>query len=284
MTNQWMESRYTLNSLIARSSAMRNLVEDARDVAKDSGNVLIHGPAGSGKKLIARAIHESSDRSGKPFVTVHCDRLTIESSEAILCGGNGQRGLIEEAAGGTLLLAGIENLIPVVQERLLKIIQDNSYINAEGKRCAPQMRIMATAECEDIDEQLKRGQFSRELFTQFSKNTLCVPSLAERQADIPFLVKDLLERFAQRERITMPTVPYHYMEMLTKVSWPENIRQLRNHLESVMVLSEGQFQPEVLLAHFDQIQTPATIKGAFQSLLGKLHGLKEANPLLAANK
>jgi DNA-binding NtrC family response regulator len=120
---------------------------------------------------------------------------------------------------------------------------------------------------------LKSGHFSRDLFTRLSQSTLRMPSLAERQADIPFLVRDLLEQFAQREQIPIPTVPYHYMEMLTKVSWPENIRQLRNHLESVMVLSEGQFHPEVLLAHFDQVQAPATIKGAFQTLLGKLQSL-----------
>jgi DNA-binding NtrC family response regulator len=117
----------------------------------------------------------------------------------------------------------------------------------------------------------------------FAESSIRVPALMERKDDLPHLVTNFLHEFSKREGIEAPAVPFHYMELLMSVSWAENVRQLRNHLESVMVLSQGEFTPEVLMEHFERESEPATIAGAIQTLWSKIRGT-EARPLAATNR
>jgi two-component system nitrogen regulation response regulator NtrX len=130
---------------------------------------------------------------------------------------------------------------------------------------------------------VNQGYFSAELYTKFSNLNLQMPTMAQRMDDLPHLVSTFLQDLSSREGIDTPSVPYHYMELLMSVPWAENVRQLRNHLESVMVLSHGEFTPEVLLEHFEQAAEPATIKGALQGLWNRVRGV-EAKPHFVSAK
>ncbi len=267
----WMESRYTIGTLVARSAAMRRLTEQAERVVQKPTPVLIVGEIGTGKRLLARAIHNSSDRANRPFVHMPVERLTPESMEQLLVGSlRGEVGVFERAQGGTLLFGNIEDLSLVAQERLANAFASGAIRTAKGETLKLNMRIMCTANSREMAAKLSIGMFSEELYQSISSDVLSMPGLAERNADIPYLVQDILQNFAERERVSRPSVPYHYMELLTRVEWPENARQLRNHVESVMALSEGRFDPAVLLAHFDEIESPQTLKGLVKDLLQKL--------------
>jgi len=271
MIKNWMESRYTIGTLVARSAAMRRLVDQATLQVHGDNPVLIVGDTGTGKRLLARALHNSSERATGPFVTMPSERLTPESMETLLFGsGKGEIGVFERADDGTLLFTGVETLSPVAQERLCQVLDSGSYRTARQERRDITARILCTAHSGELASLLAKGAFSEALYERMSFSVLSMPSLAERNADIPYLVQDVLQNFAERERVQRPSVPYHYMELLTRVEWPENARQLRNHIESVMALSEGRFEPAILLAHFDQIESPQSLKGLVRELLQRL--------------
>ena len=272
MKKNWMESRYTLGSIVARSNAMQQIIPEVQAAAKDNSRLLIVGEIGVGKKALARAIHYSGARTAQPFISVPCERLTPDSVDRILFGDKDSLGVLEEAAEGTLLLSGLEDLGPIAQDRLLAILRAESSHRIDSESRKNNVRIIATASIEDFGEVVERGSFPEELQEMLSESMIEMPALSEREADMPYIVNDILKEFAARERIETPSVPFHYMELLTKVAWPENAQQLRNHVESVMVLSEGVFNPEILLAHFEEIEAPQTIRAAVHELLSKLSG------------
>lgn len=272
MNKNWMESRYTLGSIVARSKAMQQIMPEVQKAANDNARLLIVGETGVGKKTLARAIHYSGSRAQKPFVSIPCERLTPDSVDRILFGDNGSCGILEEAAEGTLVLSGLEDLGPIAQDRILAVLREESSPDKDCDARSKNVRIMATADINAFTEALADGSFLVELHEMLSESMIEMPTLAEREVDLPYLVNAFLKEFASRERIETPSVPFHYMDLLTKVAWPENARQLRNHLESVMALSEGNFDPEILLAHFEEIEAPQTIRAAVHNLLSKLSG------------
>jgi DNA-binding NtrC family response regulator len=264
----------TLNKLVAVSRAMSEAVKTAKQLADGDVPVLVAGDPGTGKKLLARVLHEESRRADRPLAIVRCEALTVAALDRTLFGdeSSGAKGKLEEAADGTLLLLNLEELNPVAQERLLEVLEQGGYRTAAGETRPLNCRIVCTGDTSVLRSEVRVGRFSAQLFRRLSAETLRMPSLAERREDIPHLVVDILREFAQRERVEPPVVPYHYMELLMNVSWQENVRQLRNHVESVIALSEGIFDPNIIREHFTPVGSPSTIKGAFETLLGKLRG------------
>ncbi|MBK6766020.1 MAG: sigma-54-dependent Fis family transcriptional regulator [bacterium] len=284
MVKNWMESRYTIGTLVARSAAMRRLVDQATLQVQSENPVLIVGDIGTGKRLLARALHNSSDRVDRPFVTMPAERLVPDALETLLFGSSkGEIGAFERADTGTLLLTGVESLSPVAQERLNQVFESGVYRTAKQELRDCSARVLCTAHSGQLASLLAKGAFAESLYEKMSYSVLSMPSMAERNADIPYLVQDVLQTFAERERVPRPSVPYHYMELLTRVEWPENARQLRNHVESVMALSEGRFEPAILLAHFDQIESPQTLKGLVRDLLQRLVASPETAAASATN-
>jgi DNA-binding NtrC family response regulator len=280
-----IESRYTLNSVIAISPPMRDAVKQARLQSMKQNALFIHGEKGSGKRFLARAIHNESPHGDQPFAFVRCDTLTVDIMEKALFGDlvTKRTGKFDEAGEGTILFARLEDLNPVAQERLVRTMRDGRYENGFHETRLLNCRLMATGNQAEIEKRVKLGYFSDELYEMLSKAELRMPALAERADDLPHLAVHFLQEFAKREGIEPPSVPYHYMELLMNVPWAENARQLRNHLESVMVLSHGEFTPEVLMEHFERDPDAATIKGAIQGLWSKIRGA-EAKPLMAPNR
>ena len=274
MSNYRMELSSALNKLVVVSRAMTEAVKAAVQLAGDSVPVLVDGEPGSGKKLLARVLHEEGRRAGRPLVTVRCEAMTVAALDRILFGDerSDTPGKLEEASEGTLLLLNLEELNPVAQERLLQVLEQGHYLTAARETRPLNCRIVCTGDGAVLRDEVRVGRFSADLFRRLSAQTLRMPSLAERRDDIPHLVVDILHEFARREHVEPPIVPYHYMELLMSVSWQENVRQLRNHVESVMALSEGIFDPEIIREHFTPESSPSTIKGAFETLLGRLRG------------
>jgi len=273
-----------IESLVVNSRAMQDVLASVRLLAKEDGPVFIDGEAGTGRKLLTRVLHEEGLHGHKPMVMIRCDVLTVDAMDRILFGDaqSGVMGKLEEADEGTLILTDLEDLNPVAQERLADILTAGHYITAAGENRRLTFRIVGTGHFEAVRNHVKLGRFSEELLEFFSQSILRMPTLSERREDIPYLVTGALRDLAERERIDMPSVPYHYMELLMTVSWPENVRQLRNHVESVMALSNGMFDPEIIREHFQPQESPATIKGALQTLWNKLRGTV-ANPALNRN-
>lgn len=271
---QIMYSPRTLETIVAVSRAMHNMLAIAREVASGPQTVFIDGEEGTGRKLVARVIHEEGPNGFRPLVTVRCDALTVDCMDRILFGDrrSGDTGKFDEAAGSTLLLTNLERLNPVAQERLLSLLEKGRYVSRTDELRPITFRVISTGNYKEIEQSLRLGRFSGELFEKLSATALYVPSLSERREDIPHLVVEILHGLAKRERIEPPAVPYHYMELLMNVAWPENVRQLRNHVESVMVLSEGNFDPAIIEEHFVTEGSAGTIKNAVQSLWSKLRG------------
>ena len=271
LEKNWMESRYTIGSLVARSAAMQRLVKQAGLHLHKDSPLLIVGEPGTGKSVLARAIHNSSLRSNRPYVSISASRLTPESLDKVLFGTtDGEQGAMSRSVGGSLVISDLEELAPLAQERLTQVLDKDEFSTARGERRSLDARLMFTGNSGELATQLSRGVFSESLYNRISETVLSMPTLAERNADIPYLVADVLQSFASRERVPRPSVPYHYMELLTRVEWPENVRQLRNHVESVMSLSNGQFDPAILLAHFEEIESPQTLKSLAHDLLQRL--------------
>jgi len=207
--------------------------------------------------------------------------LTVEILDRVLFGDRWSNvpGKIEEAEGGTLLLTEVEDLTPVAQERLAKVLTDGRYTTACGDTRILSCRIIATGNRAVVEKAVRTGAFSSELFSMLSQETIRMPSLDERREDIPELAMTILRGLADRERIDVPSVPYHYLELLTHVAYSENVRQLRNHIESVMVLSGGEFDPAIIREHFIPETSTGTLKGALQALWSKFQS-GAAEPVL----
>jgi DNA-binding NtrC family response regulator len=274
MDNRRPNSNRTLDALIVQSPAMRAAVQTAQRLARSEEPVFVDGSAGTGRKLVARLIHEESPRGHQPLATIHCAKLTVDVLDRVLFGDrvSGVPGKFEEAAGGSLLLIDLEDLSPVAQERLLGVLDQSRYITSSGGSNTLNCRMLTTGNRDEIQRRVRLGHFSEALFSKLGVAQMRMPTLAERREDIPDLVGEVLHELAARSRIEVPMVPYHYMELLTQVAWPENVRQLRNHIESVMVLSGGEFDPQIIREHFMPEGSPATIKGAVQTLWNKLRG------------
>jgi DNA-binding NtrC family response regulator len=263
-------SRYGYDSLIARSRAMRELLDKIRKCAASAGSVFITGETGTGKSLVAHVIHNNSSRKDKPFVVINCAALTADQVDYVFYGDDfySRPGKFEEATGGTVFLEEVGQLTPIAQYKLLQILEEG-YIERRpgGRRIPTDFRLVSSSS--NFTENLEKSNFQRDLFFRLSSLPIRVPSLKERVEDIPFLANIFLEEFCEREKIAKPTIPFHYIELLMQVAWQGNARQLRNHVESVMVLADGEFDPEIIHAqfHVERVGDPASfLKGLYDKI------------------
>ena len=245
------------DAIITHSKAMKNLVVKLRKCAATDRNVFISGENGTGKKLIANIIHQNSARNGKPVVNISCSAITPDQVDVTLFGDEyyAKPGKLEEANGGTLLLEEISELTPIAQSKLLQVLQEGSIERRSGDPLPVDFRIISTSSVlkeNNIDD----FSFQKNLYFKLNTLPIQVPSLKERIEDIPYLANTFVEEICQQENISKPSIPFHYLELLMKVDWTGNVIQLRNHLESVMVLSDGEFDPETVYSQF-QVQRQA---------------------------
>ncbi|MDX5362122.1 MAG: sigma-54 dependent transcriptional regulator [Alphaproteobacteria bacterium] len=234
--------------LIARSLPMRQVLKLAERAAKSSIPVLIDGESGVGKEVIARAIQGSSDRAGKPFVTVNCGAIPENLVESILFGhekgaftGATDRhtGKFEEANGGTLFLDEIGELRLDMQVKLLRALQESEIDRVGGtKPIKVDVRIISATN-RDLAQLVTEGKFREDLYYRLNVFPLTIPPLRERAEDIPDLIEHFISRFSVEEGKKVRGITPEAMEMLTAFRWPGNVRQLENAVFRAVVLSEG---------------------------------------------
>lgn len=239
---------FSLESIIGKSPAMVDVFNTVRRVASASATVLIRGESGSGKELVARAIHSSGSRKSKAFIAVNCTAIPEGLMESELFGhvkGSftgaiaDKKGLFEEANGGTLFLDEIGDLSPTLQAKLLRVLQDKT-IRPVGSTETKEVdvRIIAATH-RDLKVMVADEKFREDLFYRLNVLPVNVPALRERTEDIPLLVESFISKFAIRNESKVRGIKNDAMAALMAHPWPGNVRELENLIERAVVLCSG---------------------------------------------
>jgi DNA-binding NtrC family response regulator len=238
----------TRSRIIGKSPAMERMFDLIERVAPTRATVLITGETGTGKELVARAIHEISDRARKPFVPINCSALPETLLESELFGHTkgsftgaiaNKRGLFEEGAGGTLFLDEISSVPASIQVKLLRVLQERKLHRVGGSQpIAVDFRLIAASN-QDLGEEVRAGRFREDLFYRLNVFPVRVPALRERGGDIPLLANYFRLRFAQENGVDAPEISPDTMRRLTEYAWPGNVRELENYIERAVIMYSG---------------------------------------------
>jgi PAS domain S-box-containing protein len=243
-----LEGRFRLGDLVSRSSAMRKIFDSVPAVAASASTLLIHGETGTGKELLARAIHEVGPRAGRPFVAVNCGALpdTLLESELFgyrkgaFTGADRDRpGRFEVAGDGTLFLDEIGEISQAMQVRLLRVLQERQFEPlGSNKPVAMNARIVAATH-RDLAESVRTGSFRQDLFYRIHVVPVEIPPLRRRIEDIPLLVQHFVEKFNRIQNRNIEGATPECLELLMAHDWPGNVRELENVVERAFVLGDS---------------------------------------------
>ncbi|MDG2321770.1 MAG: sigma-54 dependent transcriptional regulator [Rhodospirillaceae bacterium] len=229
--------------LIGDCSAVIGLKRTIARVGPTGSRVLIQGPAGSGKEIVARHIHKYSKRSKAPFVVVNCASLQSDRLQGILFGEGGEAlktGLLDQADGGTLLLDEVADMPLETQSRVVRILQDQRFERGNGQGAVEvDIRIIATTN-RDLRAEIRDGRFREELFYRLSVVPLDVPPLSDRIEDIPKLAQYFMERAAKDSGTAPRMLAPDTVTALQSYVWPGNARQLRNVIDWLLIMAPGE--------------------------------------------
>jgi DNA-binding NtrC family response regulator len=242
------QERFTLRNIVAASAPMQEVFELVRSVAGLDTTVLIHGETGVGKELLARSIHFTGARRDKPFVAVNCAAIPEELFESELFGfrkgaftgaSETRRGLFQMAHGGTLLLDEVGEMPLPLQSKLLRVIEDKRLTPIGSDRVVEvDVRFIATTN-KDLQAEVDRGAFRRDLFYRLSVMPVRVPPLRERTDDVPRLARHFLDASARRSKKPVREIAPAAMQALCAYAWPGNVRELENVIERAVIVAKG---------------------------------------------
>ncbi|SCD24120.1 sigma-54-dependent transcriptional regulator [Brucella inopinata] len=239
--------------LVGTSLAMNQLRQTIERVAPTNSRIMITGPSGAGKELVARAIHAQSSRANGPFVTVNAATITPERMEIELFGtemdGSERKvGALEEAHGGILYLDEVADMPRETQNKILRVLVDQQFERVGGtKRVKVDVRIISST-AQNLEGMIAEGTFREDLFHRLSVVPVQVPALAARREDIPSLVEFFMKQIAEQAGIKPRKIGPDAMAVLQAHSWPGNLRQLRNNVERLMILTRGDDPDELVTA------------------------------------
>jgi PAS domain S-box-containing protein len=253
-----LDERRALEDIVTVNRQMHELVQLLPDVAKSECNVLIRGPSGSGKELIAQVIHSLSPRKYGPYIRINCAALPATLLESELFGY--ERGAFTDAKrdkpgqfclanGGTLLLDEISEMDPALQVKLLRVLNNGEYQPlGSTKTLRTDARILAATNA-DLQESIAGGTFRADLYFRINVVELCIPPLGERPADIPVLADHFLKKFRKKTRKSIRRVAPEALAVMRRYSFPGNVRELENAIEHAFVMCHGEeIQPQHLPA------------------------------------
>lgn len=244
-------------SIITRSPEMERVLEQARMVATSDVSVLITGPSGSGKELLARAIHDASPRANKPFVAINCGALPEQLLESELFGHargaftgavGDHKGLFQAADGGTLFLDEIGDMPLPLQVKLLRALQERQIRPLGSTQSVPVNVRILSATHRDLGQAMQQGEFREDFFYRLNVVNLKLPALQERAEDVPLLARHLVAQAAERHKPFVKGFSPEALNLLATSAWPGNVRQLVNVVEQCVALTRSPMIPEALVA------------------------------------
>ncbi len=245
---QQLDSKFGMENIIGESPAMREVLEQVRQVAPSRVTVLLEGESGTGKELIAKVIHQLSPRAGQPMVTVHCAGLSptlIESElfgheKGAFTGAHERRiGRFEQAQGGTLFLDEIGEIEGALQVKLLRFLGERTFERVgSNKTLEADVRLIAATN-KNLQALVKAGTFREDLYFRLRVVPLTLPPLRQRPEDIPLLAHAFLREFAAENNKTVTGLTSEVLDLLLRYEWPGNVRELRAAIEHAVVLCRG---------------------------------------------
>jgi two-component system response regulator HydG len=236
------------DGLVGRSAAMRQIVGTLKQIAPSDASVLITGESGTGKELIAQAVHHHSDRSGKPFVPLNCAGLSESILEDELFGHvrgaftgaeKDREGRFEYAHQGTLFLDEIGDMPAAMQAKLLRVLESGEGVRLGSNQPRHVNVRLVAATHHDLDKLVEQGTFREDLFYRLAVVRLHLPPLRERPEDVPLLVDHFVKQFAEKMNKPAPRVDDDVRQTLMQQAWPGNVRQLRNVVQNLVVMADG---------------------------------------------
>ena len=239
---------YNFDRIVGSSSALQHVLDIVKKVAKSNTTVLIRGETGTGKELIAGAIHHNSLRTGRNFVKVNCAALQENLLESELFGhekgaftsADKQRiGRFEQADGGTLFLDEIGDMSPSTQAKILRVLQEHEFERLGGTRTLRVDVRLIAATNRDLSGMVRTGQFREDLYYRLNVVSIEIPPLRERKDDIVPLAQSFIRKFAGELKKKMDGLEPDAQKLLMRYNWPGNIRELENAIERAMLLAEG---------------------------------------------
>ena len=285
-----VEDISSAGDIVGRAPLLLRAIQRARAAAATDADVLIESESGTGKELLARFIHDSSDRSRKPFVAVNCAAVPESLLESELFGhGRGaftgavgaKAGKFEQADGGTILLDEIGEMPLHLQPKLLRALQEREFERlGESRSVRVDIRVIATTNI-SLGAMVERGKFRGDLYYRLNVIPLSLPPLRDRREDIPVLAQHFAERFAAQLRSPVPRLHRGFLDRLQSHSWPGNVRELANFMRRVMALSgtleidagcfEKEFDGSQRSSFPVQTQAPPMLAGTPIREIEKLH-------------
>jgi two-component system nitrogen regulation response regulator NtrX len=275
---QTIESRF---EIVGRSYAINALIEKIEKVASTPARVLITGENGTGKELVARALHRGSPRASGPFIEVNCAAIPSELIESELFGhmkGSftgaiaDRAGKFEQANGGTLFLDEIGDMSLSAQAKVLRVLEDSELTRIGGaKRIAVDVRVLAATN-KDLPAEISGGRFREDLFYRLNVVPLSVPPLRERREDIPLLVQHFLNVLSEREGMAPRGITPDAMARLESFEWPGNVRELRNTIERLLILASG---PKITATDVERLVGQRPVEATSMGALGDCKTFEE---------
>src|SRR5271169_5253870 len=233
--------------IIGKSPALESVLEQVEQVAPTDSTVLIQGETGTGKELIARAVHDSSSRFGRPFIKLNCAAIPFDLLESELFGHErgaftgaiAQKiGRFELADKGTLFLDEVGDIPAALQPKLLRVLQEQEFERLGSTRTHQVDVRLVAATNRNLEHMVKRNEFRSDLYYRLNVFPISLPPLRERRADIPALVTHFVELLGRRTRRYIRHIPPETMAAFSSYSWPGNVRELQNLVERAVILSE----------------------------------------------
>lgn len=232
------------SEMLGQSPAFKTLVGQLDKVTKSNGRVMLTGPAGSGKELAARYIHAHSNRAEGPFVSVSCASIEPERMEEVLFGRESDErgvepGLLEEANGGVIYFDEVADMPLGTQSKILRVLVDQTFLRVGGSdKVQVDLRVISSTS-RNLEAQIAADRFRRELYHRLNVVPISVPSLEERREDVPDLANHFIEVLNREQGLPLRKISGEASALLQTMSWPGNVRQLRNVIERVLILGDS---------------------------------------------
>jgi DNA-binding NtrC family response regulator len=245
-----VRKKFEFENIIGKSKKMQEIFSLIEKVAPGNSTVIIYGGSGTGKELVAKAIHYHSTRAEKPFIPFNCGAIPETLVESELFGHTkgaftgaiqAKRGLFEEANGGTLFLDEISTILPSVQVKLLRVLQEKELMRVGStERTKIDVRMIAATN-ENLERNMKMGKFREDLFYRLHVFPIFLPDLKDRKDDIPLLAYHFLDRYSKEAKKGIKGISKEAMKLLLEYQWPGNVRELENTIERAVIMTDQDY-------------------------------------------